>query len=252
MRSWAAETKTGKARFAGTNRCFTAVYETIIRRATMDKRTLKRSSIIFFAAILLTGLAAVPAQSATLDPAKLTQDLNSLVLQGDDLVATMTKITLTPITMSTQLTTLETSAAAYLANVGTVYKTVANAVGTSTFSVTNEMLVPLQTLATITASLGSGLLTLSQSTVTLAASTSFATLQSSMTAMLRLSDDIGMMADRILEMADKILIMADNIGLMADRILATQVIQSDNLKVVVDAVLQSQQNTILLIAMFNL
>jgi hypothetical protein len=207
---------------------------------------------MFFAAILFTGLAAVPAQSAVLDTVKLTQDLNSLVLQGNDLVAAMSKITLTSSTMSTQLTTIETSAAAYLKNVGTVYQTVANAVGTSTFSVTNEMLVPLQTLATITASLGSGLLTLSQSTVTLAAGTSLTTLQSSMAAMLRLSDDIGMMADRILEMADKILIMADNIGLMADRIIATQVIQSDNLKVVVDAVLQSQQNTILLIALFKL
>lgn len=211
----------------------------------------KRISAVFLAALLLTGFA-VPAQAATLDTVKLTQDLNSLVLQGDDLVAAMTKITLSPLTMSTQLTTLETSAAAYLKNVGTVYQTVANALGTSVFSVTNEMLVPLQTLATITASLGSGLLALSQSTVTLAASTSFSTLQSSMTAMLRLSDDIGMMADRILEMADKILIMADNIGLMADRILATQVIQSDNLSVVVDAVLQSQENTILLIATFRL
>lgn len=218
----------------------------------MFKRILDRISIIFFAAILLTGLAAVPAQSATLDPVKLTQDLNTLVLQGDDLVAAMNKITLSPVTMSTQLTTLETSAAAYMKNIGTVYQTVANAVGTSTFSVTNEMLVPLQTLATITASLSSGLLTLSQSTVTLAASTSFSTLQSSMTTMLRLSDDIGVMADRILEMADKILVMANNIGLMADRIIATQVIQSVNLNVVVNAVLQSQQNTILLIATFNL
>lgn len=218
----------------------------------MNKRTRDKICIMFFAAILFTGLAAVPAQSAVLDTVKLTQDLNSLVLQGNDLVAAMSKITLTSSTMSTQLTTIETSAAAYLKNVGTVYQTVANAVGTSTFSVTNEMLVPLQTLATITASLGSGLLTLSQSTVTLAAGTSLTTLQSSMAAMLRLSDDIGMMADRILEMADKILIMADNIGLMADRIIATQVIQSDNLKVVVDAVLQSQQNTILLIALFKL
>ena len=218
----------------------------------MDKRMLEKVRIIFLAVILITGLAAVPAHAATLDPVKLTQDLNTLVLQGNDLVAAMNKIVLSPLTMSTQLTTLETSAAAYLKNVGTVYQTVAAAIGTSTFSVTNEMLVPLQTLATITASLGSGLLTLSISTVTLAPSTGLTTLDSSMTAMLRLSDDIGTMADRIVEMADKILIMADNIGLMADRILATQVIQSDNLKVVVDAALQSQQNTILLIAVFKL
>ena len=215
-------------------------------------RARNKISILFLAAILLAGIAALPAHSATLDPIKLTQDLNTLVLQGDDLVAAMNKITLTPLTMSTLLASLESSSATYLANVGTVYKAVANAVGTSTFSVTNEMLVPLQALATITASLGTGLQTLSQGTVLLAATTSFTTLQSSMAAMLRLSDDIGMMADRILEMADKILIMADNIGLMADRILATQIIQSDNLQVVVDAVLQSQQNAIMLIAMFKL
>ena len=215
-------------------------------------RARNKISILFLAAILLAGIAALPAHSATLDPIKLTQDLNTLVLQGNDLVAAINKITLTPLTMSTLLASLESSSATYLANVGAVYKTVAAAVGTSTFSVTNEMLVPLQALATITASLGTGLQTLSQGTVLLAATTSFTTLQSSMAAMLRLSDDIGMMADRILEMADKILIMADNIGLMADRILATQIIQSDNLQVVVDAVLQSQQNAIMLIAMFKL
>lgn len=218
----------------------------------MYTRARNRISILFLAATLLVGIAVLPAHSATLDPIKLTQDLNTLVLQGNDLVAAMNKITLTPLTMSTLLASLESSSATYLANVGTVYKAVANAVGTSTFSVTNEMLVPLQALATITASLGEGLQALSQSTVLLAATTSFTTLQSSMAAMLRLSDDIGMMADRILEMADKILIMADNIGLMADRILATQIIQSDNLQVVVDAVLQSQQNAIMLIAMFKL
>jgi hypothetical protein len=212
----------------------------------------KISLLVIVAAILITGFAPAPAQSATLDPVKLIQDLNILVLQGNDLVAAMNKITLTPLTMSAQLTSLASSAATYLTNVGTVYKTIASAVGPSTISVTNEMLVPLQTLATIAASLGSGLQVLSQSTVTLAATTSFTTLQSSMAAMLRLSDDIGMMANRILEMADNILVMADNIGLMADRIIATQVIQSDNLQVVVNAVLQSQLNTIQLIATFKL
>ncbi len=218
----------------------------------MAKRITARLSGIFSAAILLMGLATTPAHSANLDPIKLAQDLNLLVLQGNDLVAEMSKTVLTPLTMSTQLGRLESSTATYLKNVGTVYRSIANAVDSSTLSLTNEVLVPLQTLGAISASLSSGLLVLSQSTVSLAAITGLSSLQSSMATMLRLSDDIGVMANRILEMADKILIMADNIGLMADRILATQVIQSSNLRVVTDAILQTQQNTILLIATFNL
>jgi hypothetical protein len=58
--------------------------------------------------------------------------------------------------------------------------------------------------------------------------------------MLQLADDIGAMADRIGEMADKILVMADNIGLMADRIIETQEIQSQNLALTQNSMLQSQ------------
>ncbi len=199
--------------------------------------------------VILAGVPSFPAHAAAaLDPVKLTTDLNNLVLQGNDLVAEMSKITLTEGTMDTQLATLETSTESYLNEVGAVFKAIAGAVGTSTFSVTSDMLNALQNLATIQASLGSGLLELSNVIANLSAGTSLAVLESSFATMLRLSDDIGVMADRILEMADKILIMADNIGIMADRIIATQVIQSVNLQVVVDAILQTQQNTILLIA----
>jgi hypothetical protein len=202
---------------------------------------------ILVTALVLPGQAA----SAAFDPAKLTTDLNALVIQGNTLVSQMSQITLTSTNMSTALATFETSVVSYLNAVGTVFKTVQDAVGTTTFSVTSDMLNALQNLATIQATLGSGLLDLSRVIATLSSSTTLTTLQSSLTAMLRLSDDIGVMADRILEMADKILIMANNIGLMADRIIATQVIQSDNLKVVTDAILQTQLNTILLIALIS-
>ena len=61
-------------------------------------------------------------------------------------------------------------------------------------------------------------------------------------AMLRLSDDIGVMADRILEMADKILVMADDIGDMADRILETQRIQSENVELTQTNIRKTQDN----------
>jgi len=204
---------------------------------------------ILVLAVMFAGTAAVPAQAAV-SPSTLTIDLNNLVTQGSTLVATMSKIALTPATASSQLSQLETSVASYRASVTTVYNTVAG--GTGTFSVTTEMLTALQSLAAINATLGSGTAALSQSMVLIAPMTFFSTLQSSMTTMLRLSDDIGVMANRILEMADKILAMADNIGAMADRILATQVIQNTNIKLIVDAVLQTQQNAIVLTATFKL
>jgi len=76
-------------------------------------------------------------------------------------------------------------------------------------------------------------------------------ISSGMTAMLRLSDDIGVMADRILEMADKILVMADNIGIMADRIIQTQLIQSENLAQTQTFLLITQQNIIALVSPVN-
>lgn len=62
-----------------------------------------------------------------------------------------------------------------------------------------------------------------------------------LSAMLRLSSDIGLMADRIG-------VMADRIGTMSDRIVATQVLQSDNFLATQSNSLESQQlvNTLLL------
>ncbi len=55
------------------------------------------------------------------------------------------------------------------------------------------------------------------------------TFETMIRAMLRLSDDIGIMADRILFTEEQIGIMADRIGIMADRILETQRIQNENI-----------------------
>ncbi len=68
--------------------------------------------------------------------------------------------------------------------------------------------------------------------------------RSGLSAMLRLSDDIGTMADRILEMADRILIMADNIGTMANRILITQNLQNSNIALTQSALLITMNNSV--------
>jgi len=61
-------------------------------------------------------------------------------------------------------------------------------------------------------------------------------------AMLALSNDILEMADKIGEMADRILIMSDDIGEMSERILQTKKIQSDNLAMTQENILQAQKN----------
>jgi hypothetical protein len=196
--------------------------------------------------LLASALAFAPANA--LDSQSLTADLDALVLEGNDLVATVTTTTLTVFKMESQLANLETSIDTYGANVQAVYDGVANATGVLTLD--SELLVSLQTLATVSASLAQGVLALSNEVVVLAPLTGLSTLESSLYSMLRLADDIGTMANRILEMADKILVMADNIGLMADRILATQLIQNSNIELVVDATMATQQNTLTLFGLF--
>ena len=49
---------------------------------------------------------------------------------------------------------------------------------------------------------------------------------------------------------DKILLMADNIGILSERILATQIIQGENLQRVTDANLQTQTNSLILANLF--
>ncbi|MBU0943075.1 MAG: hypothetical protein KJ804_12035 [Proteobacteria bacterium] len=214
------------------------------------KKQLSAHSILlaFLFTLLLLGGGGERAYGA-LNPANFTTNLEQLVIDGNNLLANMENVTLSSFTMAAQLSTLENSTQLYLESVGDVYKSVATSTDNTTMDLTDEMLIPLQTLSTITASLTHSLVALSRQMTLLSAVTSATTIEASLASMLRLSDDIGVMADRILEMADKILIMANNIGLMADRILATQIIQSDNLKVLVDASLETQKNILLMFSM---
>lgn len=77
------------------------------------------------------------------------------------------------------------------------------------------------------------------------------TIKDGVVAMLQLSGDIGTMADRIGTMADNILIMADDIGLMADRILITQQLQSENVALTANSLLQTQTNLLTLVSVIE-
>ena len=202
-----------------------------------------------FTLVLLLPLMLLGRVEAATDTTTLTTDINELIVQGNDLLVQMSKISLSAFTMANTLGTLETSVSNYTNNVIAVYNTLD---GSSSMLLTSDLLISMQTLSGTSLAIAQQLVVLSNTIITLAPLTILTTLDSSLSAMLRLSDDIGTMANRIGEMADRILVMADNIGIMADRILATQIIQSDNLALTMDAILQTQKNTLSLISMFNL
>jgi hypothetical protein len=112
----------------------------------------------------------------------------------------------------------------------------------------SDTLLLMENLYVNMASLSNTSYLLSSDITLLQPSTNAITLKDGITAMLQLSSDIGEMADRIGEMADNILIMSDNIGLMADRILATQVIQGENIALTQNSILQTQTNVLSLVS----
>jgi len=212
-----------------------------MKLASLLDRRLLTSLFLILSAVSM-------ARAHALDSQTLTKELDTLILEGNDLVSAVTLTNLTAFKLDSQLAAVEASVDTYTAHVLTVYESVATATGTLTLD--SEVLLSLQTLATVSAALAQQVLVLSNEVTVLAPLTLLTTLETSLYSMLRLSDDIGTMANRILEMADKILVMADNIGLMADRILATQLIQNSNIELVVDATMQTQQNTLTLFSMF--
>jgi hypothetical protein len=115
----------------------------------------------------------------------------------------------------------------------------------------DETLLLTENLFVTVASLSNQSSLLSNDITILQPNTDASTLSDGISAMLKLSSDIGEMADRIGEMADNILIMSDNIGLMADRILETQVIQSENMILTQNTLLQTQTNTLALVSVIE-
>jgi hypothetical protein len=114
-----------------------------------------------------------------------------------------------------------------------------------------DTLAALDQLSITSLSLANEALRLSLDLSTLSNVAEAITLKDGIVAMLQLSDDIGSMADRIGEISDKILVMSDNIGLMADRIIATQVLQNQNVALTTQSVLQTQTNALALVSVIE-
>lgn len=198
---------------------------------TLRAMRLQAVLLCLFAASMVAGNAS----------AALTDDLQALVSEGNNINTQLSAISLTPENSCSELGSAVNSVEAFTASIENVAASLS-----SPLLLNSDSLNALDQLTVISVNVSALLPVMSTDISSMALTNDLADLNASMDAMLKLSDDIGTMADRILEMADKILLMSDNIGEMADRILLTQQIQSANIAMTQSAILSTQQNIVLL------
>ncbi len=177
--------------------------------------------------------------SASPGNATLTTDLQNLVAQSTVIQDQLANISVNQGGTCTQLGTLNTSMENYLATVAVVISRI-----TVPITLTSTDTTSLDTLSTLTTEMAADSIRLSLELRSIENVAELFEYRAALSAMLRLSDDIGKMADRILEMADRILVMASNIGAMADRILITQQLQNSNVALTQASILTTQANMV--------
>jgi hypothetical protein len=173
--------------------------------------------------------------------ASLTTDLQSLVTQLTAIQTQIDAIQIPSATACTDLKSLDTSIKSFTTHVNSVTAAIP-----ATVTLTTTDLASLDQLSTLALATSTDASYLSGQLRNLDDLATVFEYRTSLSAMLRLSDDIGTMADRILEMADRILVMSTNIGTMADRILATQRLQNQNIALIQSALLTTQTNMVAL------
>jgi len=196
----------------------------------------------FLPAVLsLVVFAMAATVTKDVEASALTTDLQALVAQGNEINTQLSAISLTTDNSCTELGSASASVKTFTADIVAVSGSL-----TASLSVEADSLTALDDLSLVSTHMASMLAVLSGDVSTISLNSELADIQAALDAMLKLSDDIGIMADRILEMGDKILVMSDNIGIMADRILLTQQIQSSNMALTQASILTTQQNMITL------
>jgi hypothetical protein len=178
--------------------------------------------------------------------ASLTTGLQGLVSQGNTLDGNLSAFSFQQEDACTQLGTLNTSIEDYIASIETLYAQV-----TSSLSLTQEDLTSLDDLSAISRSMAEESVRIALELNSIEAVADLFEYRAGLSAVLRLSDDIGTMTDRILEMANRILVMADNIGTMADRIVVTIGLQSSNMQFIQASLLTTEQNMVALSGSFS-
>lgn len=169
--------------------------------------------------------------------ASFSTGLQNLVSEGNTLDANLSAFSFDEGDDCSQLGTLNTSIETYIESIETVYAQLS-----SPLSLTQEDLTSLDDLSNISRSMAQESARLALELNSIESVADLFEYRAGLSAMLRLSDDIGTMADRILEMANRILVMADNIGSMADKIVFTITLQSTNMQFIQTSLLTTQEN----------
>lgn len=188
---------------------------------------------------LLLMLLTVRAQ------ASLTTDLQTLVTDLNGFGSQLAAFQFNGEGSCSELGTLNTSIEDYIATTENI------TAGLTPFSLTADDMTSLDDLSYLVRNMADDTVRLSWDLRKLEDVQELFQYRAALSAMLRLSDDIGTMANRILEMADRILIMADNIGSMADRILITQQLQNSNVALTQASILTTMNNMVALSDSFN-
>ena len=175
--------------------------------------------------------------------ATLANDLQNLLTEAQAVNNQVAGINLTSNNICSELKSAHDAAALFIENIESISADLNTPV-----SIDTDSLQAMDDISAVIVAMANNSKNLSLDLTTLNDVTDMLAISNGITAMLRLSDDIGVMANRILQMSDKILVMADNIGLMADRIIVTQQIQSQNLALTQSSILATQQNSIALVS----
>ncbi|MEN8257573.1 MAG: hypothetical protein ABFS09_06885 [Thermodesulfobacteriota bacterium] len=199
------------------------------------KRLMQYSLMI----VVLMAAVALPQQSR----ATVTSDVQALVAEAHALQSRLVGTQVTPGAICAPLVSAGQAARSMVKSIESV-----NSGLVAPLTIDDGLMTALEDLSLANVQIGDEALRLAMDVQVLAPSVDALSIKDGLTAMLQLSDDIGAMADRIGEMADNILVMADNIGIMADRILLTQQIQSQNLALTQQSILQTQTNMLTLVS----
>lgn len=171
--------------------------------------------------------------------AALTDSLEQLVSQGNTLKTELSAFSFEAGGSCSQLGILNTSIEEYIGSI----EAVTAQLGTS-LRLNGDDLIALDDLSALGRSMAEQSVRMAFELRDIDDLAELSEYRSGLSAMLRLSGDIGTMADRILEMANRILQMADNIGAMADKIVYTVTLQSANMAFIQSAMLTTQENMV--------
>jgi hypothetical protein len=217
----------------------------------LETQTIQNENIALTQNTLLTTQNNMLTLVSVVESASYDLSLESLITDGNILVAQMSLVALNPWNMSRELEDVKADVNAYLVKVKE-FQTILNSDSIeNTMYVNAQSLNSLINLSVIMSSIGT---VIDSYGIAIEASknmTRESTLLNAMNSMLILSADIGKMSNSILEMADQILLMSDNIGMQADQILLTQELQSVNIVATQTSILAAQQLAIGIIAEAN-